>query len=115
MENQQNVCARCCKPLGTSQVRWNQVFWPWRTGDVVPTKFGRRSFAHRWTRTKFCAKFTHSLCTWAGWAALGKLADRFPIPQILPDSTRERTNPPPGFAGDVVEEKHAEPRQESGT
>ena len=40
----------------------------WRIGDVDPTKFGRRSFDHRWTRTKFCAKFTHSLCTWAGWA-----------------------------------------------
>src|SRR6185436_4890646 len=106
MENQQNVCARCCKPLGTSQARWNQVFWGMahrrcRADKVWPPKFRPSLDPNEILRQ------IHALSVHLGrLGALGKLADGLPIPQILPDSTRERTNPPPGFAGDAVEEKH---------
>jgi len=75
---QQNVCVRCCEPLGEAQSRFNHMYWGMAhrkcLGDAVwPPQF-RPSLDPNEVMRQIAALVAH----------LAKLSTGLPIPQILP-------------------------------
>ena len=71
---QQDVCARCCKPLGLSEARFNKRFWGmahvkcaagkvWPPRGVAPNPCATRALRPNVQRITHSASFTRCLAT----------------------------------------------------